>query len=151
MPTNVLTSETASAPPSAAACAIGTMSVTFGVSLAISGSGQTSRHGAHDPARSRPDRWRSPMPPATLGHERFSSSAPHSRSRPTKLRRHLGNSSAVLPAMLPMIAVGKRAQIRQVVVEEMIDAVVVEADGVEHAARRLERSAAAGCRPAAGG
>ena len=55
MPWMVLIRLTASAPASAAAAAIGTMSVTFGVSLAMIGSGQ-ARRGPAGPA-GRP-RWR---------------------------------------------------------------------------------------------
>jgi hypothetical protein len=74
IPTNVFTALTASAPPSAAAFAIAWMSVTFGVSFAISGNdGQTSRQRrtirfvvSGLVAKSRP--------PDTFGHDRFSSS-----------------------------------------------------------------------------
>ena len=107
MPTNVLTSDTASAPPSAAALAIGTMSVTFGVSLAMSGrSGQTSRQRRTMPLRSPPGRWRSRARRTTFGHDRFSSS-PASPARSADACAAIAtNSSSVLPAMLPMIAVG---------------------------------------------
>ena len=104
MPTNVFTSETASAPASAAARAMATTSVTFGVSLAITGREQTPRTRrtirpvtTGSVAKSRP--------PATLGQERFNSSPASPGSRPMRSAIST-NSSWFFPAMLPMTAVG---------------------------------------------
>ena len=92
---NVLISETASAPPSTAASAIGTGSATFGVSFTSRGfsvSGRTRR--SSEPASSgdsptiRPD--------FTLGQETFSSRAATSSRPPTPSTRP-ANSSWLVP------------------------------------------------------
>ena len=138
MPTKVFTSDTASAPASAAAAAMGTMFVTFGVSLAISGRGQTAR----TPATTRRVTSGSvakSTPPETFGQERFNSSA----ARPgffADLLRHRHEFMLRLAGDVGDDGGRQRAQIRQMVSDEMIDAVVVETDGVEHARRRFDRA-----------
>ena len=136
MPSEVLTSDTASAPPSAAALAIGTTSVTFGVSLAMSGSGQASRHAADDPPRHR-----------RVGGEVDAAGDVGARqvqldarpARPSRqLRGHRDELVLGLAGDVDDDGGRQRTQVRQVMVEEVVDAVVVQADGVEHAARRLD-------------
>ena len=104
MPTNVFTRDTASAPASAAACAIGTILVTFGVNFAMIGNGQTLRTpvtirwvAAGSVAKS--------SPPETFGHDRFNSSPASPGSLPIFAAMSM-NSLSVLPAMFAIIAVG---------------------------------------------
>ncbi len=104
MPTNVFTSVRASAPASAAAFATGTMSVTFGVSFARIGSGQTSRTRRTIRPVSAGSMAKS-VPPATFGHDRFSSRAANPASRPS-MAAISTKSSSFSPAMLAMAAVG---------------------------------------------
>ncbi len=103
MPRRVLIRLTASAPASAAAAAIGTTSVTFGVSLAMTGSGhrdrtrRTSRPTAAAlMPRSRP--W------LTFGQEMFSSTAARPGSAPSR-SAIATNWSSSSPAMLAITAV----------------------------------------------
>ena len=123
------------------------MSVTFGVSLAMSGSGQTSRHAA-TMRRVTSGSVAKSTPPETLGHDRFSSSAARPGSS-ADLRGHLDELVLGLAGDVGDDRGRQRAQVRQVMRDEVIDAVVVEADGVEHAATASRRCAAAGCRRAA--
>ena len=98
MPLIVLTRLTASAPPSAAARAMATTSVTFGVSLAINGNGPASRQRRTtrviaDGSIPRSSPW------LTFGHERFSSTADKpgsSFSRPTIATNPSSSSPATL-------------------------------------------------------
>ena len=130
MPRKVLTRLTASAPPSAAAPAIATMSVTFGVSLAITG----KRADLADPTHQAADRASASIPRSspwlTFGHETLSSTAARPGSSPS--------ISAICDELVLVLArdVGDHrradgAEVRQVVRPEVLDAVVVEADRVQ--------------------
>ena len=93
---NVLTSDTASAPPSSAARANEGTSVTFGVSFGITGRRVTLRTAlttSYVPFRLQPN-W---MPPSLmLGHEMFSSMAP-TPSASDRMRDTSTYSSSVVP------------------------------------------------------
>ena len=138
MPRSVFTSDTASAPPSAAALAIATMSVTFGVSLAMSGMRAGVAAAADDAPRDVGVGGEvDPAGDVRARQVQFQPGQPTAAGRSSSAIST--NSSSVLPAMLPMTAVGRDAEVRQVVVEEVVDAVVIEADGVEHAGWGLDR------------
>ena len=77
-------------------------------------------------------------PPETFGQEMFSSIAA-TPARPSSRAVICTNSSCVRPAMLTMIGTPSAAEVRQVMRDERLDAVVVEADRVEHAGGRLDR------------
>ena len=68
----------------------------------------------------------------------FSSSAatPGSRSSRAAISTY---SSGVRPAMLTMIGAARVAQVRQMMGDERLDPVVVQADRIQQAARRLDR------------
>ena len=103
MPRIVLIRLTASAPPSAAAAAIGTMSVTFGVSLAMIGSGQAARTRRTSLPTVLGSIPRS-SPWLTFGHEIFSSIAARPGSAPS-ISAMATNWSSSSPAMLAITAV----------------------------------------------
>ena len=108
MPRQVLIRAMASLPPASAARAIAAMSVTLGVSLAITGTlhalrtpATTASHIAGSVPKS--------TPPLTLGQEIFSSRA-STPGRPSSRAAMSTNSCWLLPAMLTMIFVPSPAR-----------------------------------------
>ena len=133
---NVLTSETASAPASSAARANEATSVTFGVSLGISGRVVTLRTAAVTcavPARLHPN-W---MPPSLMfGHEMFSSMA----ATPSCVGQHTRHFRILVerrPADVDDGARAALAQQRQLLADEAMDANALQADRVQHAGGRF--------------
>ena len=134
---NVLTSDTASAPASSAARANDATSVTFGVSLGISGSRVALRTAATTSCaagRLQPN-W---MPPSLMfGHEMFSSMAA-TPSASERMRDTSAYSSIVAAADVDHHDRAERAQLGQRLLDEAVDADALQADRVEHAGRRLD-------------
>ena len=108
IPENVFTSVTASAPASAAACAIAVMSVTLGVNLARIGSPKTSRTPRTTEAVIAGSIPKS-TPPLTLGQEMLSSS-PASPAQESSLAAMRTNSSRSWPAMFAITFVPSPAR-----------------------------------------
>ena len=79
-------------------------------------------------------------PPLTRWGRRCSARPPRRPAGRRAARVIATNSSCVRPAMLTMIGAPSAGQIRQVVRDEGLDAVVVEADRVEHAGGGFDRS-----------
>ena len=132
---SVLISETASAPPSAAATATAAGSATFGVSFTISGLSVSGRSASSSAAVSS---GCSPTisPDWTLGQETLSSIAATSsrcRDAPRRAARTPRGSSPS-PRRSAAPAAG---QLRQVLLEESLEALVREPDRVDHPGRRL--------------
>ena len=138
---NVLTSDTASAPASSAARANDATSVTFGVSFGMSGSRVTLRTAlttSNVPVRLQPN-W---MPPSLMfGQEMFSSMAA-TPSASDRMRDTSTYSSSVVPQTLTMTVAPARAQLRQLLVDEAVDADALQADRVQHARPAFRRCAA---------
>ena len=114
------------------------MSVTFGVSLAMIG----SPHAARTPATTRSHIAGSvpkSTPPETFGQEMFSSSAA-TPGRPSSRAAIATNSSQIVPGNADDDRHAQAGQVRQVMLDEGLDAVVVEADRVEHAGGGFDRS-----------
>ena len=112
------------------------------------GSGQASRHPTDQPLDGRGSIPRS-SPWLTFGHEMFSSTA----ARPGVVADHLGHRDELVLVLAGDVGDDRRAdrpEVGQVVAAEVVDAVVVEADGVEHARRPSRRSAASGSRRGGG-
>ena len=134
---NVLTSEMASAPASSAALAKDATSVTFGVSLGITGRRVTLRTALTTscvPGRLQPN-W---MPPSLMfGQEMFSSIA-CTPSASDRMRATSTYSSSVVPQMLTMTTARARAQLGQALGDEPVHADALQADGVQHAGRRFD-------------
>ncbi len=135
MPRIVLIRLTASAPASAAAAAIGTMSVTFGVSLAMIGSGQACANAPHELAHG-------------FGVDAEVEPVADVRARDVQLDRrearlraqHLGHGDElvlVFPGDVGDHRRAHRAQVRKMVGDEVLDAVVIQADRVEQSRGRL--------------
>ena len=138
MPRQVLISEMASAPPAAAALAIVGMLVTFGVSLAMIGVAVARRQSATSRSHIAASVPKS-TPPDTFGHEMLSSIAAMP-ARPSS-RRVMRDEFVVRPAGdADDDRHAQAGQVRQMMRDERLDAVVVEADRVEHAGGGLDRS-----------
>ncbi len=134
---NVLTSDTASAPASSAAFAMALMSVTLGVSFGMTGSRVAARTAATTsavPCRLHPN----VMPPSLMfGHEMFSSSA----ATPSTSDRIFASSTyscSVVPQMFTMTTAPRGAQLGHLLGDEAMHADALQADGVQHAGRRLD-------------
>ena len=138
IPRQVLISEIASAPPASAARAISATLVTLGVSLATIGcplAAVQSRTSCSQDAGWVPKS----TPPVTLGQEMFSSMAAIPDSAESRCVMTT-NSSRVRPAILTTMGTPMRGgEIREVVGNEWLDAVVVEADRIEHPAGCFDR------------
>ena len=128
---------TASAPASAAAAAIGTTSVTFGVSLAMIGSGQARQDPPDQPADGRGvDSQVEPVADVRAGDVQLD------RRQARLDAEHLGHRHELVLVLAGDVGDHRRAhraQVRQVVLDEVLDAVVVQADRVEQARRGLDR------------
>ncbi len=134
---NVLTSDTASAPASSAARANDATSVTFGVSFGMIGSRVAFRTAVttpYVPGRLQPN-W---MPPSLmLGQEMFSSIAA-TPSASDRMRETSTYSSIVAPQTLTTTVGAERPELGQAFRDEPVHADALQADGVEHAGRRLD-------------
>ena len=132
---SVLINETASAPPASAAAAIAAGSATLGVSFTISG---FSLRGRICSSRATISAGCSPTmrPDLTLGQETLSSIAATSLREPTR------STSVAKPSLLGAMTETHRGteqarQLRQVVDEKALEALVRQADRVDHSRRRL--------------
>ena len=136
MPDSVLIAVSASAPASAMARAIGRMSATFGDSLTSSGRSVARRTAAVTSAAAPASmaNWRPPAP--TFGHEMLSSIAGDTRN-PVEPPRDL---HVVVDRLARDVDDDRRLPGRPrlgVLLDDRVDARVLEPDRVEHAARRL--------------
>ena len=130
--------EMASAPPSAAALAMVAMFVTLGVSLAMIGTleaarqpATTRRHISGSTPKSTP--W------LTLGHEMFNSMA----ATPAHAFEPRGHFDELIERAAGDADDDRRTdrgQIRQMMFDKRFEAVVVQADAVEHAGGGFDRS-----------
>ena len=103
----VLTSDTASAPASSAALAIDATSVTFGVSLGITGrcvTFFTADTTSNVPCRLQPK----VMPPSLMFGQEMFTSRPCTPSASERMRASSTYSSSVLPQMLTMLVAPSR-------------------------------------------
>ena len=139
MARNVLTSDTASAPASSAARANEATSVTLGVSLGMTGRCVALRTAVTTravPTRLQPN-W---MPPSLmLGQEMLSSMA----ATPSASRQHLRHFDVLVDGGAADVDEHARAalpQQRQLLVDEAMHADALQADGVDHAGRRLDNA-----------
>ena len=126
-----------------------TMSVTFGVSLAIIGSGPASRTAADDPLDGR---GVDPEVEA-VAHVR-ARDVQLDRRQPRLLAEHRGHRDELVLVLARDVGDHRRAdgpEVGQVVATEVVDPVVVEADRVEQAGGGLDRPRASGCPRGAGG
>ena len=138
MPRQVLMSEMASAPPASAALAIVGNARHVRRQLGDDRRGTLPRGNRRRVARTLPESVPKSTPPETFGQEMFSSIAAMPAS-PSSRAAISTNSSCVRPAMLTMIGTPSDAEVRQVMRDEGFDAVVVEADRVEHAGGGFDR------------
>ena len=145
MPTNVLTSESMSAPASRAARADSTRSGAFGESFTMSGRCVAARTFATSARVSGGELPKSIPPCRTFGHEMFSSTA----AMPSASSSARTTRDVVLLEVAPDVGDhrrAERAQLRQLLGDERLDADVLEPDRVEHARPASRRCAAARCR-----
>ncbi len=134
---NVLTSETASAPASSAARANDATSVTFGVSFGITGSVRHLAHGAHDVVR------------AGEAAAELDAALLDVRARDVQLDRghalgvgqHARDLAVLVERRAADVHDHRRAeppQLRQLFLDEAVDADALQADRVQHAAGRFD-------------
>ncbi len=114
------------------------MLVTFGVSLAMIGVAVAARQSATSRSHIAASVPKS-TPPDTFGQEMLSSIAA-TPGRSVSRAGHLHKFFVRAPGDADDDGHAERAEIRQVMRDERLDAVVVEADRVEHAGCGLDRS-----------